>query len=128
MPKHGQTITHQTVGRYGSGQVLLKPASEGTGVIAGGPVRAVLELAGIKDVLSKSLGTQNPINLVKATVEGLRSLRRPEDVAALRGKTVAEVLGLATGRRRRRDAAGRRGDEQPRRRGEATPAAGATAE
>jgi small subunit ribosomal protein S5 len=82
------------VGRYGSGQVLLKPASEGTGVIAGGPVRAVLELAGIKDVLSKSLGTQNPINLVKATVEGLRGLKRPEEIAELRGKSVAQVLGL----------------------------------
>jgi small subunit ribosomal protein S5 len=94
VPKHGTTITHQVVGRYGSGQVLLKPASEGTGVIAGGAVRAVLELAGIRDVLSKSLGTQNPINLVKATVEGLQSLRRPREVAELRGKTINEVLGL----------------------------------
>jgi len=94
VPKHGNTITHQVIGRYGSGQVLLKPASEGTGVIAGGAVRAVLELAGIKDVLSKSLGAQNPINLTKATVMGLRSLRRPEDVAELRGKYVTEVLGL----------------------------------
>jgi small subunit ribosomal protein S5 len=94
VPKHGTTITHQVIGRYGSGKVLLKPASEGTGVIAGGAVRAVLELAGIRDVLSKSLGTQNPINLVKATVEGLQSLRRPREVADLRGKTVHEILGL----------------------------------
>src|SRR6186997_1544550 len=94
VPKHGTTITHQVNGRYGSGHVLLKPASEGTGVIAGGPVRAVLELAGVRDVLSKSLGTQNPINLVKATVNGLQSLRRPRDVAELRGKTVRDILGL----------------------------------
>jgi small subunit ribosomal protein S5 len=94
VPKHGSTITHQIVGRYGSGRVLLKPASEGTGVIAGGGVRAVLELAGIRDVLSKSLGTQNPINLVKATMAGLEGLKRPERIAELRGKTVTEVLGI----------------------------------
>jgi small subunit ribosomal protein S5 len=94
VPKHGSTITHQTTGVFGSGRVLLKPASPGTGVIAGGGVRAVLELAGIHDILSKSLGTQNPINLVKATVAGLRDLRTPQEVATLRGLSIAEVLGL----------------------------------
>src|SRR5213593_3623485 len=94
VPRHGSTITHQTTGIYGSGRVFLKPASPGTGVIAGGGVRAVLELAGIHDILSKSLGTQNPINLVKATVAGLQSLRTPEEVAQLRGLSIDQVLGL----------------------------------
>jgi small subunit ribosomal protein S5 len=113
VPKHGQTITHHVIGRYGSGRVMLKPASEGTGVIAGGGVRAVLELAGIRDVLSKSLGTQNPINLVKATVSGLQSLNRPEDVAALRGKTVSEVLGIERRPEGENGAAHVNGAEQP---------------
>jgi small subunit ribosomal protein S5 len=94
VPKYGQTIPHRTIGRFGAGHVVLRPASPGTGVIAGGGVRAVLELAGIRDVLSKSIGTQNPINLVKATMEGLTGLRRPEDVAKLRGLSVNQVLGL----------------------------------
>ena len=94
VPMYGQTIPHKIVGRYGAGHVVLRPASPGTGVIAGGGVRAVLELAGIRDVLSKSLGTQNPINLVKATMDGIHQLRRPQDVAKLRGLTVNQVLGL----------------------------------
>jgi small subunit ribosomal protein S5 len=94
VPRHGSTITHQTTGVFGSGRVMLRPASPGTGVIAGGGVRAVLELAGIHDILAKSLGTQNPINLVKATVAGLQSLRKPEEIAALRGISIAEVLGI----------------------------------
>jgi len=97
VPKHGATITHQTMGIYGAGRVFMKPASPGTGVIAGGGVRAVLELAGIHDILSKSLGTQNPINLVKATVAGLQGLRRPEEVAELRGLSINQVLGLHMG-------------------------------
>ena len=92
VPKHGQTITHEIVGRFDAARVVLRPASEGTGVIAGGGTRAVLELAGVRDVLAKSLGTTNPINMCRATVQGLKSLVRPEDVAQLRGKTIAEVL------------------------------------
>ena len=97
VPKYGQTITHKIIGRYGAGHVVLRPASPGTGVIAGGGVRAVLELGGVRDVLTKSIGTQNPINLVKATMDGLIRLRRPEEVAELRGLTVRQVLGLSNG-------------------------------
>jgi len=95
VPKHGQTITHEIIGRFGAARVVLRPASEGTGVIAGGGVRAVLELAGIRDVLAKSLGTTTPINMTRATVNGLRRLVRPEEVAQLRGKTIAEVLPVS---------------------------------
>jgi small subunit ribosomal protein S5 len=90
--KHGQTITHESLGRFDAARVLLRPASPGTGVIAGGGVRAVLELAGIRDVLAKSLGTTNPINMLKAAETALRQLRRPEDVAKARGKSIRDVL------------------------------------
>ena len=124
VPKHGSTITHPTTGIFNSGRVFLKPASPGTGVIAGGGVRAVLELAGIHDMLSKSLGSQNPINLVKATMAGLEVLRTPEEVAELRGLSINEVLGL--GDRTARTAstaetATRRAE--PRRRGRRRPSA-----
>ena len=95
VPKRGTTITHETIGQFDAARVLLRPASEGTGVIAGGGVRAVLELAGIRNVLAKSLGTTNPINMAKATVAALQGLRRPDEVARARGKTVQEILPLA---------------------------------
>ena len=89
----GSTISHETVGKFGRGSIVMLPAEEGTGVIAGGPVRAVMEAAGVKNIRTKSHGTTNPINMVKAALEGLYGLKTIEEVAALRGKTVEEIMG-----------------------------------
>lgn len=93
VPMYGTTIPHAITGRHGAGQVFLKPAALGTGVIAGGPVRAVLEVAGVEDILSKSLGSNTPINMVRATMDAIDQLRTAEEIAHTRGKTVKEILG-----------------------------------
>ena len=114
VPKHGQTITHEALGRFDAARVLLRPASPGTGVIAGGGVRAVLELGGIRDVLAKSLGTTNPINMLKAAEAALRQLRRPEEVAKARGKQIsrsAPVQGSGLRSRLGRRARAQGGDD-----------------
>ncbi|KAA0275255.1 MAG: 30S ribosomal protein S5 [Acidobacteria bacterium] len=126
IPKYGQTLPHRIIGRYGAGHVVLRPASEGTGVIAGGGVRAVLELGGVRDVLTKSIGTNNPINQVKATMAGLRGLRRPEDVAELRGLTIKQVLGVPKEAGGGQRAEGGSEDETPEDGGTAVAVAGET--